>query len=488
MKENIETAGFEQFGLSDGIMKGIAEAGFIVPSPVQVGSIPHILDGRDILAQAHTGTGKTAAFGLPVMSMMKPGDKLLVLTPTRELAMQISDELFRLGRFAGIKTAAICGGQSYSRQKSLIASGAQVVAATPGRFLDLISSGQIDFQPRFVVLDEADEMLDMGFFEDIQSILGYLPKKRQTMLFSATIPKMVEKLAESFLHNPIRINTKNTRSATNEDINEVYFVVEEYERDNALIRLIDYYDPVKAIIFTRTKKDADRVSMALVAKGYPAKGLHGDLSQPQREDVIKSFRKGEISLLAATDVAARGLDIADVSHVLNYQMPFDPESYVHRVGRTGRAGNKGMAITIVTPQEYRGLTRIQKATGADITYRKVPTLSETHENLVASLVEKVRGTESSRFSESMVRALEQEMSIREAALKLAATVWSSEGFSGPETLGVGGKKLETLQRNDSQPDNGKKRPYRSSGGHRSHNSEWFNRRKTFKSDGPKKRK
>lgn len=478
MKEITDTAAFERLGLSAGVLKGVCEAGFTIPSPVQEESIPHILAGRDILAQAHTGTGKTAAFGLPVMSMMEPRDQFLVIAPTRELAMQVSDELYRLGKFCGIRTAAICGGQSYARQKSLIASGAQVVAATPGRFLDLISSGSINFQPKFVVLDEADEMLDMGFFEDIQAILEYLPKERQTLLFSATIPKLVEKLADSFLKNPVRINTKNTASATNSDINELYFMVEEYERDNALIRLIDYYDPTKAIIFTRTKKDADRVSTALVAKGYPARGLHGDLSQPQREEVIKAFRKGEITLLAATDVAARGLDIADVSHVINYHMPFDPESYVHRVGRTGRAGNKGMAVTLVTPQEYRGITRIQKATGADITYRRVPTLTEAHENLVSTLVEKVQGNSRSRFAEAIVNHLEQEMDIREAAMRLAAELWSSEGFSGPEKLGVSQGKVDSLKEEATQ--SRKKRPYRQGfSGHRSHNSEWFNRRKSF---------
>ncbi len=471
------TIDFEQFGLKEEILKGVREAGFVTPSPIQMETIPAILAGRDVMAQAHTGTGKTAAFGLPLMNNMTSKDQMLVLAPTRELAMQVSDELYKLGRFAGIKTGAICGGQSYTRQRAMLSGGAQVVAATPGRLLDLLSSGKNEFRPKYVVLDEADEMLDMGFFDDIKAIFEYLPKDRQTLLFSATIPKMVEKLASSFLKDPLRVNTKGSQAATNADIDELYFVIEEYERDNSLIRLIDFYDPTKAIIFTRTKKDADRVSTALVAQGYPAKCLHGDLSQPQREEVIKSFRKGEISLLAATDVAARGLDIADVSHVFNYHLPFDPESYVHRVGRTGRAGNKGIAVTLVTPQEYRGLTRIQKFTGADITYRKVPTLSEAHENLVATLVEKVRETKQAPLASSLVKILEQEMDMREIVLRMASMVWSNEGFSGPEHLGVHGKKLEMLHSDKGQQSDSRRHARPNS--HSSHNSTWFNRRKTF---------
>ncbi|MDR2870277.1 MAG: DEAD/DEAH box helicase [Deferribacteraceae bacterium] len=442
--------GFEGFGLSPEVLMGVKDAGFVSPSPVQVKAIPEILAGRDVLAQAHTGTGKTAAFGLPLMSKLKPGEQMLVMTPTRELAMQVSEELFRLGKHAGIRTMAIYGGQSYARQRALISEGVQVIVATPGRLLDLLSgsnSNKITISPKYVVLDEADEMLDMGFFEDINKILDYLPKKRQTLLFSATISKMIQKLAGSFLReDAIRLNTKETNVATNNDIDELYFVIEEYERDDALIRVVDYYDPVKAIIFTRTKKDADRVSTMLIARGLPAKGLHGDLSQPQREEVIRSFRQGSISLLVATDVAARGLDIADVSHVLNFHLPFDPDSYVHRVGRTGRAGNKGMAITLVTPQEYKGLTRIQKITGADIAYRKVPTLSEAHKNLVATLVKKVRNVDDiSHLASPFVEELEKEFAEEEIIIRLASLMVASESFTGPEHLGVYGKKLEKLQ-------------------------------------------
>jgi ATP-dependent RNA helicase DeaD len=481
-----ENSGFESLGLAMEIMKGVREAGFILPSPIQEKTIPLILEGRDIMAQAHTGTGKTAAFGLPVMSKLQQGEQLLVLSPTRELAMQVADELYRLGKYAGIRTAAICGGQSYARQKSLIAAGVQVVTATPGRLLDLLSGASISFSPAYIVLDEADEMLDMGFLEDIRSILGYFKDVKQTMLFSATIPKMVEKLAASFLKDPVRIDTKGSQAATNSDINELYFVIEEYERDSSLIRLIDFYDPTKAIIFTRTKKDADRVSTSLLAKGYSAKCLHGDLSQPQREEVIKSFRRGDISLLAATDVAARGLDITDVSHVFNYHLPFDPDSYVHRVGRTGRAGNKGMAVTLVTPQEYRGLARIKKATGADITYRMVPSLTQAHENLVRQLVEKVKNTKQAPLAVSIVDLLEKEMDSKAAALALASLLWAGEEFSGPENLGVTGQKLDRIHSGDDGK--AKAQAHKRKKSHVSHNSSWFDRRKSGVLSGKRGRK
>jgi ATP-dependent RNA helicase DeaD len=464
--------GFMNFGLSKEMLMGVKEAGFVTPSPIQMKAIPEVLAGRDVLAQAHTGTGKTAAFGLPLMSKLQHGEQMLVMTPTRELAMQVSEELFRLGKHAGIRTMAIYGGQSYTRQRSLIAEGVQVIVATPGRLLDLLSSSnKVTINPKYVVLDEADEMLDMGFFEDITKILDYLPKKRQTLLFSATISKMIQKLASSFLSpDAIRLNTKETNVATNNDIDELYFVIEEYERDDALIRVIDYYEPVKAIVFTRTKKDADRVSTMLVARGLPAKGLHGDLSQPQREEVIRSFRSGSISLLIATDVAARGLDIADVSHVLNYHLPFDPDSYVHRVGRTGRAGNKGMAITLVTPQEYKGMTRIQKITGSDIAYKKVPTLSEAHKNLVGSLVKKVKtADESPKLADLLVEELSKELTESEIIRRLAALMVASESFSGPEHLGVYGTKLEKLRAGGGEREYRPSRPrgqgYGGHGGH-----------------------
>jgi ATP-dependent RNA helicase DeaD len=323
--------------------------------------------------------------------------------------------------------------------------------------LDHLSSVKIKFSPKYFVIDEAVEMLDMGFFEDIKSIFSYLPEKRQTLLFSATLPKGVIKLAETFLKSPVSVNVKGIEPATNADIEEIYFVVEEYERLDAMVRLIDYYDPVKMLIFTRTKKDTELVSTSLVAKGYPAKALNGDMPQPQREEVIKAFRKGDITLLAATDVAARGLDIADISHVLNYHIPFDSDSYVHRVGRTGRAGKKGVAVTLVTPVEYKGLTNIKRGTGSEITYRRVPTLTEAHQNLETALTEKVRRQDVSHFSKKIVNKLEEDMDIKAIAYRLASALWKKEGFGGPENLGVAGKRLENLHNPHQDMRHGKPR-------------------------------
>ncbi|HAL85970.1 MAG TPA: DEAD/DEAH box helicase, partial [Deferribacteraceae bacterium] len=360
-----ETTGFEHFGLSAEVMHGIMECGFKSPSPIQQQAIPHLLEGKDMIGQAHTGTGKTAAFGLPSISRLKKTGEveMLVITPTRELAMQVSDELYRYGKFADINTTTVYGGQSYSRQYERLRRGTPIVVATPGRLLDILSSGKVkNFTPSIVVLDEADEMLDMGFLEDIQKIFTFLPEDRQTLLFSATMPDSIRKLAATILKDPVHISVMN-KEKTVRDIDQRYYVIEEQERDDAIIRLIDSFEPTRSIIFCRTKKEVERICTTLIGRGYSAKGLHGDMEQHQREEVMNSFRDGRIYTLVATDVAARGLDVKDVTHVFNYHMPFDSESYIHRIGRTGRAGSKGIAITLVTPQELRGLNRIQRSIG-----------------------------------------------------------------------------------------------------------------------------
>ena len=320
---------FEAFGFKKDIMEGIIEAGFKIPSPIQAEAIPLILQGKDVIAQSHTGTGKTAAFGLPVMNNMlrNVGIELIVISPTRELASQISDELYRLGKFAGIRTCSILGGHSYSRQLKLLESGTQVLAATPGRLLDMLRSGKIEIvEPITVVLDEADEMLDMGFYEDIMAIFDFMPQKRQTLLFSATMPEEIRKLAENILTDPVSIKAETVEESTNTDIEQSYYIVEEEEKKPALTRLSEEQNPEKAIVFCRTKLEVDELSTFLVARGFNAKALHGDLDQSQRNQVMSAFRKGMIDILVATDVAARGLDIADVSHVFNYHIPFNAKS------------------------------------------------------------------------------------------------------------------------------------------------------------------
>ncbi len=360
---------FQDFNFHRDISKGVKIAGFKEPSPIQKEAIPIISDGKDLVGQAHTGTGKTAAFGLPMMDMIAQGqiERALVITPTRELATQVSDELYHLGRFAGIRTLTVYGGVGYGRQIALIHKGVQIVVATPGRLKDLYKKGKIDvFNPEIVVLDEADEMLDMGFLEDIKEIFEYIPQNRQTLLFSATMPEPIKQLADQILYEPEFISVVGDEATTNNIIEQRYLVINENQRDEAIVKLLESEDFNKCLIFCRMKREVDRLSEHLQAMGFAARGLHGDMEQMDRDAVIKSSRRAETKILVATDVAARGLDVKDVTHVFNYHIPFDPQSYVHRIGRTGRAGKSGQAITLVSTGEFRELQRIQKEVGAEM--------------------------------------------------------------------------------------------------------------------------
>ena len=362
MKYKSSGNGFLEFELKDKIIKGIIELGFNTPSPIQKDSIPLILNGHDLIAQAQTGTGKTAAFSIPILNMLKNNSEIeaLIITPTRELAIQISDEIFKLGKFLRTKTICVYGGQSIKRQIELLNKKPQVMVATPGRLLDHLKNNRIKrFNPKIVVLDESDEMLDMGFLDSIENIFKFIPRDRQTLLFSATMPTPIKNLANKILNNPKSVKIA-TESIANADIEQKYYIINENERDDAITRLIDVIAPQKSIIFTRMKKEADKLSNFLTSKGYKSVCLHGDMEQRERQTAIKSFKENKANILVATDVASRGLDISDVSHVFNYHMPLNPESYVHRIGRTGRAGKKGMAITLVTPLEFRDLKRIKE--------------------------------------------------------------------------------------------------------------------------------
>jgi ATP-dependent RNA helicase DeaD len=360
---------FKEFNFHKDLFKGVKIAGFREPSPIQQSAIPIIEGGSDLVGQAHTGTGKTAAFGLPMLDKIAKGEceRALVITPTRELATQVSDELYHLGRFAGIRTLTVYGGVGYGRQIALIHKGVQIVVATPGRLKDLYRKGKIDtFNPEIVVLDEADEMLDMGFLDDIKEIFEYIPQNRQTLLFSATMPEPIKDLAEDILYQPEFISVVNEEETTNNVIEQRYYVIEENQRDEAIVKLLETEKTNKCIIFCRMKREVDRLAEHLQALGFNAGGLHGDLEQEERELIIKGYRRGETKIMVATDVAARGLDVKGVTHVFNYHIPFDPQSYVHRIGRTGRAGKKGQAITLVTTEEFRELQRIQKEVGAEM--------------------------------------------------------------------------------------------------------------------------
>jgi ATP-dependent RNA helicase DeaD len=430
---------FTDFNLKREIATAIDKAGFTEPSPIQKEAIPAVIEGRDVVAQAHTGTGKTAAFGLPILNNLQLNGEVeaIVIVPTRELAIQVSDELFRFGKGLGIKTATVYGGSSYRRQIQHIENAA-IVVATPGRLLDLLqgkTTGEaLNLSPSFVVLDEADEMLDMGFLNDIKEILSYLPSDRQTLLFSATMPPAIKDLAQRFLENPKTISITKER-VTNDKISQSYYIVEEYERDDALVRLIDFKNPTKSIVFCRTKKEVDRLTNLLTSQGYSAKGLHGDVEQRDREGIIKGFRKSDIEILIATDVASRGLDVSDITHVFNYHIPFDGESYVHRIGRTGRAGREGVAVSIITPSEFRGLQRIEQTIGTKLETKVVPNIEKVKSVKMEQFVEKVETKDISEDATALVDMLEEKFDEKTLVLKLASIIAEDYQIKGSDVIG-----------------------------------------------------
>ena len=443
---------FNEFDFKEQLQKAIEEAGFKEPSPIQEQAIPVISAGKDIVGQAHTGTGKTAAFGLPILNKLKgkSGVEAVVIVPTRELAMQVSDELYRFGKFLGINTATVYGGQAYARQIKLIET-ASIIVATPGRFLDLLRGSKIDIKPDYVILDEADEMLDMGFLDDIKEIFTFLPKERQTLLFSATMPLAIKNLAKTILNEPEFI-TLTKSDVTNAKITQTFYVVDERERDDALIRLYDFKNPTKSIIFCRTKKEVDRLSTFMVSQGFMAKGLHGDMEQRQREEAIRAFKTSKLEILIATDVAARGLDVNDVSHVFNYHLPFDSESYVHRIGRTGRAGKEGVAVSIVTPHEFRMLQKIEKNIGTKLEAKIVPNIDSVKEKKVTELKNQISEQEISDHALALVEELKEEFDISTIAFKLASMISASTFVQGNNNIGKSESDIKRLIENSSRYD------------------------------------
>lgn len=447
MKQTQEEVTFDSFGFKESILKAVKEAGFTVPSPVQEKVIPQILLGRDVVAQAQTGTGKTAAFGLPALNLIEntPGVGMLVITPTRELAQQVSDELFRFGKQSNLRTVTVYGGQSVMRQIDMIRRGAQIVVATPGRLLDLLQSNRLpNFNPSIVVLDEADEMLNMGFLDDIKMIFTFLPKERQTLLFSATMPEPIQQLAKKFLQDPVTIKI-TTNESVNQDIEQLYYVIRrEQERDDALIRLIDSHNPQKSIVFCKTKKEVDRLSSVLMKLGFSARGLHGDMEQNQRQQVVNSFKDGDTSFLIATDVAARGLNVIDVTHVFNYHIPFDGESYVHRIGRTGRAGRKGVAITLLLTQEFRILQQQLKIHGSKVQLCAIPGLKEVEKLQTSKFLDRIRSQPCNTEASEILKQLQEEMDLTQISMQLISMFLTREQVNGPDQIGVPVHELDKV--------------------------------------------
>jgi ATP-dependent RNA helicase DeaD len=387
---------FAELGLSKPVQKSLDTMGYEEPSPVQAEAIPLLLSGKDTIVQSLTGTGKTAAYGIPIVEradLKREAPSALVLTPTRELAIQVSGELSRIGRFREVCVVPVYGGQPMERQIRSLRRGAQAVVATPGRLLDLIRRRAIDLgEVSFVVLDEADEMLNMGFLEDVELILEELPRERQTALFSATMPDQIVELADAYLQDPARLSLSPPEEMTVSTIEQHYYEVPRRHKIEALVRLLDVKQPELALIFCATKRMTDELAEALISRGYRAEALHGDLTQTAREKVMRAARDGRIEALVATDVAARGIDIENISHVINFDLPNDAESYVHRIGRTARAGRAGQALTLVVPWEVRQLRTIERTIGAPIERSDLPTVAELEERERELIAERVLGS------------------------------------------------------------------------------------------------
>ncbi len=383
---------FSDLGLSDEIIRSVSTMGFEEATPIQQETIPLAMQGRDIIGQAQTGTGKTAAFGIPLLEKLAIDSERIqgiVLTPTRELAVQVAEELNKLGQFKGIHTLPIYGGQEIERQIRALKKRPHVIVATPGRLMDHMRRHTIRLQEiKIVILDEADEMLNMGFVEDIETILQEIPEERQTLLFSATMPRQIQNLAQRFMKNPEIIRTKS-KEITVSNIEQHYMEVQEKLKFDVLCRLLDIQSPELAIVFGRTKRRVDELSEALTKRGYSAEGIHGDLTQSKRDSVMRQFKDGTIEVLVATDVAARGLDIGGVTHVYNFDIPQDPEGYVHRIGRTGRAGKTGLAQTFVTPREMDHLRLIEQIIQRKMIRKPVPTIIEAVEGQQRLAMEKI---------------------------------------------------------------------------------------------------
>lgn len=389
---------FQQLGLDANLLQAITDLGFETPSEVQQKAIPTLLESeRDLVALAQTGTGKTAAFGFPMLQKIDVNSRTtqgLILSPTRELCLQITNEMKLYGKYLnGLNVTAIYGGSSITEQARQVKRGAQIIVATPGRMKDMISRNLVDITKiQYAVLDEADEMLNMGFYDDINDILKDTPIDKSTWLFSATMPKEVARIAKDFMSNPLEVTVGNKNESTS-NVSHEYYLVNSRDRYLALKRLADANPDIFSVIFCRTKRDTQKVAEKLIEDGYNAGALHGDLSQNQRDLVMKAFRNNQIQMLVATDVAARGIDVDDVTHVINYQLPDEIETYTHRSGRTGRAGKTGVSMVIVSKSEVRKIKSIERIIKREFDKKELPDGMEICEVQLMSLANKVHNTE-----------------------------------------------------------------------------------------------
>ena len=440
--------GFSGLGLDERVVQALATLGYEEPTPVQREAIPPLLAGRDVLGQAATGTGKTAAFALPLLHVLTPDadprerTRAFILVPTRELAMQVAEAVHKYGRAMGIIAMPIYGGASMETQIRSLKRGVDVVVATPGRALDHIRRKTLRLDGvRVVILDEADEMLDMGFAEDLEAILDAMPAERQTALFSATLPPRIAEIANKHLKDPVRVRIDREVSAPGSAprVRQVAYIVNRAHKMATLGRILDVENPTSAIVFCRTRIEVDQVTETLNARGFRAEALHGGLSQDQRDRVMKKFRANTSDLLVATDVAARGLDVEHVSHVVNYDLPTAAEAYVHRIGRTGRAGREGVAITLAEPREHRQLRNIEYQTKQKIEIAVVPTVADLRarrlEMTRASLRETILGGDLDQFR-VLVDSLAQEFDIMDVAAAAIKQADAKDNGSDVEEIPV----------------------------------------------------
>ena len=425
----INEADFSALGLSEEMLAAVQAKGFETPTSIQRLTIPRLLSGEnDIIAQSQTGTGKTAAFGLPILQQIEPskeGVQSIILVPTRELAVQAAEELLSYNRERRLSITAIYGGAAMSEQLRRLSRGVDIVVGTPGRVLDHIRRGTLKLDKvRFLVLDEADEMLNMGFVEDVEEIMGHTGEDRRVLLFSATMPERIIRLSEAYMRNTevLRVESQHL---TADLTNQIYFEVREADKFDAMTRIIDIEPDFYGIVFCRTKIGVDEVATRLVAQGYSAEGLHGDVSQAQREKILRKFRDKAVNILVATDVAARGIDVSNLSHVINYSLPQDSESYVHRIGRTGRAGNTGTAITFISSSEYRQFVMMQREIKVDIKKVPIPTAQNVVEikknrikDELAEIIENENYTEYGEMAADLLKDQSPEVAMA-AVLRLA---------------------------------------------------------------------
>ncbi len=459
----MSTTTFRQLGLPDSLLSALTELGYEVPTPIQQQSIPYFLGGNDLLAQAQTGTGKTAAFALPTLAHLELAEKkpqTLVIAPTRELAIQVAEAFQSYAKnLKDFHVTAIYGGQEYRTQLRALKRGVHVIVGTPGRVMDHMRRGSLSLDAlKTVILDEADEMLKMGFIDDIEWILEQIPHKHQTGLFSATMPASIQKICSRYLNNPQKIQIKSTKNST-ETIEQFYTLVHREQKIDLLTRFLEIEEVQATIIFSRTKTFATELAEKLQARGYAAAALHGDMAQSAREKVIERIKKSTLDIVVATDVAARGIDVERISHVINFDIPYDTESYIHRIGRTGRAGRQGKAILFVTPRERRLLNDIERAMGKSIQKLDPPSLEQMKASRsqqlmidVISVLEKPKKLKHyHRFIENMLE--QNDCTVEDIAAALACLIQKTNPLPHSELSPV---ELQKKKPSHKRKDFGKK--------------------------------